>query len=119
PDLIRVSGCAHLSYHHVASSIIDAMRWVLLWDIESAQRFVPDIYMGARRGARVDLLRGLLDAAGVVEARGTLRVSASSGRLARGVPHSSARWAAGARCDGARRAPRMCAPSTTPNRRSS
>src|SRR2546428_4640622 len=68
-----------------ASTVIDAMRRLRLWDIESAQRFVPDIYMGARRGARVDLLRGLLDAAGVVEARGTLRVSASSGRLARGV----------------------------------
>src|SRR5437016_3739681 len=68
-----------------ASTVIDAMRRLRLWDIERPPRFVPDIYMGARRGARVDLLRGLLDAAGVVEARGTLRVSASSGRLARGV----------------------------------
>jgi replicative DNA helicase len=68
-----------------ASTLIDALRRLRLWDIESAQRFVPDVYMDSRRGARVDLLRGLLDTAGVVEARGTLRVSASSGRLARGV----------------------------------
>jgi len=68
-----------------ASTVIAALRRLRLWDIASAQRFVPDIYMDARRGARVDLLRGLLDTAGVVEARGTVRVSASSGRLARGV----------------------------------
>src|SRR5882724_5091936 len=68
-----------------ASTVIAALRRFRLWDIASAQRFVPDIYMDARRGARVDLLRGLLDTAGVVEARGTVRVSASSGRLARGV----------------------------------
>src|SRR5256885_1391603 len=87
-----------------ASTVIDAMRRLRLWDIESAQRFVPDIYMGARRGARVDLLRGLLDAAGVVEARGTLRVPASSGRLARGV--AALVRPPGRRCSVRRRSPR-------------
>jgi replicative DNA helicase len=66
-----------------AGAIIDALRRLRLWDIDGTVRFVPDIYMDARRPARVDLLRGLLDAAGVVETRGTLRLTVTSGRLAR------------------------------------
>src|SRR5438552_3621700 len=68
-----------------ASTVIDALRRLRLWDIASTERFVPETYMDARRGARVDLLRGLLDTAGVVEQHGTLRLRATSGRLARAV----------------------------------
>ena len=68
-----------------AGVIIDALRRLWLWDIDGSARFVPDIYMDARRPARVDLLRGLLDAAGVVEPRGMLRLTLTSGRLARAV----------------------------------
>jgi replicative DNA helicase len=68
-----------------AGVIIDALRRLRLWDIDGSARFVPDIYMDARRPARVDLLRGLLDAAGVVEPRGMLRLTLTSGRLARAV----------------------------------
>ena len=68
-----------------ASTVVDALRRLRLWDIASAERFVPETYMDARRGARVDLLRGLLDTAGVVEQHGTLRLRANSGRLARAV----------------------------------
>jgi replicative DNA helicase len=68
-----------------ASAIIDTLRRLQLWDIEAGQRFVPDIYIDARRAARVDLLRGLLDASGVVQARGTLRLTVRSGPLARAV----------------------------------
>ena len=68
-----------------AGVIIDALRRLRLWDIDGSARFVPDIYMDARRPARVDLLRGLLDAAGVVEPRGMLQLTLTSGRLARAV----------------------------------
>jgi replicative DNA helicase len=68
-----------------ARTIVDALRRLRVWDTDFAQRFVPDIYMDACRAARVDLLRGLLDTAGVVETRGTIRVTVGSGRLARAV----------------------------------
>src|SRR5438105_2058808 len=41
-----------------ASMVIDALRRLRLWDSASAERFVPETYMDAARGARVDLLRG-------------------------------------------------------------
>jgi replicative DNA helicase len=68
-----------------ARAIIDRLRGLGLWDIDDAQRFVPDIYIDARREARLDVLRGLLDAAGLVDEQGTLRLSMRSGRLARAV----------------------------------
>ncbi len=68
-----------------ASAIIDTLRRLRLWDIDRSQRYVPDIYMDARRKVRVELLRGLLDAAGVIEVSGTLRLSLDSPRLARAV----------------------------------
>src|SRR5437763_5242242 len=68
-----------------AGVIIDALRRLRLWDIDGSAHFVPDIYMDARRPARVDLLRGLLGAAGVVEPRGMLQLTLTSGRLARAV----------------------------------
>ena len=68
-----------------ARTIIGALQGLGLWDIESPQRFVPDVYMDAPRSARVDLLRGLLDSAGAVEERGTLRLRTTSGPLARAV----------------------------------
>src|SRR2546426_333608 len=40
-----------------ARTIIGALQGLGLWDIESPQRFVPDVYMDAPRSARVDLLR--------------------------------------------------------------
>jgi len=68
-----------------AGVIIDELRRVGLWDIDARQRFVPDMYIDARRTARLDVLRGLFDASGVVEARGTLRLTVRSGSLARAV----------------------------------
>src|SRR5881628_985870 len=81
PEL--VARVAERADGQTAGAVIEALRRLRLWDIDGASRFVPDIYMDARRPARVDLLRGLLDAAGVVEARGTLRLTVVSGRLAR------------------------------------
>jgi replicative DNA helicase len=68
-----------------ARTVIDALRRLGLWEIGSSTRFVPDIYIEACRAARVDVLRGLLDAGGVVDPQGTLRLTLASGRLARGV----------------------------------
>jgi replicative DNA helicase len=68
-----------------AATVIEALRRLGLWGVASQDRFVPDLYMDAPRNARLDVLRGLLDAAGVVETRGTLRISTRSGRLARAV----------------------------------
>jgi replicative DNA helicase len=68
-----------------AWAVIDALRRLGLWDITTLNRFVPDIYIEACRAARLDMIRGLLDAAGVVDTRGTLRLTLASGRLARAV----------------------------------
>ena len=92
-----------------AGAIVAALRELQLWDIDAGQRFVPDIYMDAPRAARLDLLRGLLDARGVVEARGTLRVTVTGGRLAHAVvalARSLGAWSAARRRS--TRAPFVC-----------
>jgi replicative DNA helicase len=68
-----------------SASVIAALRGLGLWDLEATERFVPDLYMDARRAARVDLLRGLLDTAGEVDPRGGLRLHATSPALADAV----------------------------------
>ena len=83
PEL--VARVAERADGQTASAIIETLCRLGLWEVDGASRFVPDIYMDARRPARIDLLRGLLDAAGVVEPRGRLRLVVVSGRLARAV----------------------------------
>ena len=51
----------------------------------SHEKFVPELYMTARRNVRLDVLRGLLDTDGWVERWGTVRFATSSPRLAQDV----------------------------------
>ena len=55
------------------------------FDLRSEQKFIPRPYLDAKREARLDLLRGLLDTDGWVERWGTVRYATSSERLARDV----------------------------------
>lgn len=54
-----------------------------LWGLNSEDKFIPQSYLAASKGARIDLLRGLLDSDGWVERWGSIRFSSSSERLAR------------------------------------
>jgi replicative DNA helicase len=49
------------------------------------EKFIPPLYLGASRRARLDLLRGLLDTDGWIEKSGTVRFATSSLRLADNV----------------------------------
>lgn len=51
----------------------------------SQDKFIPSIYMSASRGARLDLLRGLMDTDGWAEAHGSVRFTSCSLSLATGV----------------------------------
>jgi len=56
-----------------------------LWDVRSEAKFIPPVYLGANRAARLDLLRGLLDTDGWVERWGSVRFCTTSERLASDV----------------------------------
>jgi replicative DNA helicase len=53
--------------------------------LSSHEKFIPRVYLDASRGARLDLLRGLLDTDGWVERFGTVRFATSSAKLAADV----------------------------------
>jgi len=56
-----------------------------LWNSNSATKFIPRPYLEARREARLDVLRGLLDTDGWVESWGSIRISTASKQLAEDV----------------------------------
>ena len=53
-----------------------------LWGTSSAGKFIPRLYLEARRDVRLDVLRGLLDTDGWVERWGSIRLSTASRQLA-------------------------------------
>lgn len=56
-----------------------------LWGKKSEAKFIPEEYMQACRGQRVELLRGLFDTDGTVGKTGTVQYSSSSKKLAEQV----------------------------------
>jgi replicative DNA helicase len=56
-----------------------------LWGRTSGDKFIPRSYLDAEKSVRLDLLRGLLDTDGWVEAWGSVRFSTASAQLARDV----------------------------------
>ena len=66
-------------------AFIEALRGFDLWDVSGEDAFIPELYQNAHRQARLDVLGGVLDAAGEVERRGSIRFRAASERLARDV----------------------------------
>ena len=65
--------------------LMDALRAMGMWGIQSHEKYVPRIYRNACRSARLALLQGLLDTDGWVEKWGTVRFCSSSYRLAKDV----------------------------------
>ena len=65
--------------------IMEALRSLGLWNVRSEATFIPRIYLDASRQARLDLLRGLMDADGRVQRWGSTRFCSTSERLARDV----------------------------------
>ena len=68
-----------------AHPLIAALSRLGLNDLARDAVFMPSPYMDAHRQARLDVLRGLLDAAGEVERRGSVRFRCASERLAGAV----------------------------------
>ena len=69
----------------VANPLRSALEALGVWGCTSADKFIPRTYLDARRDARLDLLRGLLDTDGWVERWGSVRFSTASRTLADGV----------------------------------
>ncbi|HTO43331.1 MAG TPA: replicative DNA helicase [Burkholderiales bacterium] len=67
------------------NGIKEALRELGLWGLKSEEKFIPPVYLAARRQDRLDLLRGLLDTDGWVERWGSMRFCSSSERLAKDV----------------------------------
>ncbi|OGT88696.1 MAG: replicative DNA helicase [Gammaproteobacteria bacterium RIFOXYA12_FULL_61_12] len=65
--------------------IRQALETLGLWGLGSESKFVPRIFLEARRDVRLDLLRGLLDTDGWVERWGSIRLSTASRQLAEDV----------------------------------
>jgi replicative DNA helicase len=62
-----------------------ALRQLGLWGLHSHEKFLPQLYRAANRGARLALLQGLLDTDGWVEKFGAVRYCTTSYRLAKDV----------------------------------
>ena len=65
--------------------LIDALRGLGLWGLPSQEKFIPEVYLNASRGARLELLSGLMDTDGWAERCGSARFCSTSGRLAQDV----------------------------------
>ncbi|MBI2492047.1 MAG: hypothetical protein HYV94_08125 [Candidatus Rokubacteria bacterium] len=52
---------------------MEGLRALGLWGVRSEEKFIPDVYLGAPREARLELLRGLMDTDGWVERWGSVR----------------------------------------------
>lgn len=67
------------------NAIMLALRSLGLMGKRSEEKFIPELYLTASREARLELMRGLMDTDGWVEAFGVVRFSTSSQQLARDV----------------------------------
>jgi replicative DNA helicase len=67
------------------NALMDALRGLGLWGIPSHEKFIPETYLSASRGARLELLSGLMDTDGWVEKWGSARFCSTSHRLAQDV----------------------------------
>jgi len=65
--------------------LVDGLREVGLYGIQSHEKYIPRIYRNACRAARLAVLQGLLDTDGWVEKFGAARYCTSSYRLAKDV----------------------------------
>ncbi|MBI4256364.1 MAG: replicative DNA helicase [Candidatus Rokubacteria bacterium] len=65
--------------------LMEGLRALGLRGVRSEEKFIPDVYLGAPREARLELLRGLMDTDGWVERWGSVRFRSTSERLARDV----------------------------------
>ncbi len=84
--LVQVAGAHRAGVAGVApNALMEALRALGLWDIGSHEKFVPEIYLNASRGARLELLSGLMDTDGWVEKWGSARFCSTSQRLAKDV----------------------------------
>jgi replicative DNA helicase len=67
------------------NSLVQSLRSVGLWGIQSHEKYIPRTYRNACRPARLALLQGLLDTDGWVEKFKAVRFCTTSYRLARDV----------------------------------
>jgi replicative DNA helicase len=72
-------------YGRGPNPLIEDLRSVGLWGVQSHEKFIPRIYRNACRPARLALLQGLLDTDGWVEKFGAVRFCTTSYRLAKEV----------------------------------
>jgi replicative DNA helicase len=85
-DLVQAAGAHRAGVSGVApNALMDALRTLGLWNIGSHAKFVPEIYLNASRGARLELLAGLMDTDGWIEKWGSARFCSTSRRLAEDV----------------------------------
>lgn len=64
------------------NAIKESLKKLKLWDVSSAEKFIPEQYFQANHKSRIELLQGLIDADGWVEKFGALRFSTVSKKLA-------------------------------------
>jgi len=68
-----------------ANPMVEELRALGLWGIQSHEKYIPRIYRNACRSARLALLQGLLDTDGWVEKFKAVRYCTTSYRLAKDV----------------------------------
>lgn len=84
-DCVIPTGDDGYDYRLKADDLREALRYYGLYGSGSPEKFIPADYLAARREARLELLRGLLDTDGWVEDFGAVRYSTTSPTLARDV----------------------------------
>jgi replicative DNA helicase len=84
--LVQAAGAHRAGIQGAApNALMDALRRLDLWNVGSHEKFIPEIYLNASRGARLELLSGLMDTDGWVEKWGSARFCSTSRRLAQDV----------------------------------
>jgi replicative DNA helicase len=84
--IVQAAGAYRAGVCGVTSNpLMDGLRRLGLWDVPSQDKFIPDTYLEASRGARLELLSGLMDTDGWVEKWGSARFCSTSERLAQNV----------------------------------
>lgn len=81
--LVAAGGAHQVGVQGVSpNGITTALKALGLHGMTSERKFIPPQYLSASRSQRVDLLRGLLDTDGWIEAHGSVRFCSVSRRLA-------------------------------------
>ncbi|HTP26633.1 MAG TPA: replicative DNA helicase, partial [Anaeromyxobacteraceae bacterium] len=65
--------------------VTQALRFLGLWELQGHEKYIPRIYLEAKRSARLALLQGLLDTDGWVETFKAVRYCTTSPQLAKDV----------------------------------